>query len=369
MGGILVVVLIVRRFILRIFRKRTAPKSREVRISSLPFRQTTQKFSQHTLRLLSVAWRRVQFWTEKSAIAVYRFIRRPSTRRLLEFGQRYSAQLGFAALVVVFLMITVGEGQAYGVPATTKIAASLTNNQSNGFFGKPQILSDQTVTTGEVQQQAAIVYQVAPGDSIVSVADRYNLSPGTILEANHISAASANSITSGQQLLIPAVDTNTSSDWLVALNAAEAQQKAAAEAQFQKQLAAKAKQQNTLHGRSIAINSVIGDVIYLGNFWGTSNGAVPGQCTAYVNSHFHFPGVMGNANQYLSSARSFGMATGSIPRVGAVGQTRESVFGHVVLVTGVSGDTVTFTEENYLGQGKVDQRTASASLFVGFIYP
>lgn len=274
-------------------------------------------------------------------------------------------------MVLVFLMITVGEGQAYDVGSSVKLASSLQNsNQNNGFFGKPQLLSDQTISTGDVQQTAAIIYQVTPGDTYSSIAARYNVHVASILDANHITGASANNLTANTQLLIPASDTNTSTDYLVALNAAEAAQKAAAQAAFQKQLAANAKKSATTGLRSTgpSVGTTIGDVIYLGTFWGTANGAVPGQCTAYVNAHFRFPGIMGNANQYLSHARAYGMATGSLPKVGAVGQTRESSFGHVVLVTGVNGDTVTFTEANFLRPGAVDQRSMSARNFVGFIY-
>ena len=266
----------------------------------------------------------------------------------------------------MFLTVTVGEGQAYDVQ-TPKLAAQLSTN-SNGFFGKPQVLGDQTVSTGEVQQQVAIVYQVTQGDSITSIADRYSLSVGTILDANSISATNAKNIKPGQTLLIPAVDTNTSLAWLSAINTQQQQEQAAAAAAAAK-ASATAKKSNAKISSTPA-GTVINGVIYIGTQWGAYNGGVPGQCTWYVNSVRHFPGPMGNGGQYLSSARAYGYATGSVPRVGAVIVTAESWYGHVGIVVGVSGSNVTIKEMNYLGAGKIDERSidANSGYIKGYIY-
>lgn len=279
-------------------------------------------------------------------------------------------------MVAVFLMVTVGEGQAYDVGSSMKLASSLQNaNQQAGFFGKPQLLSDQTVTTGDIQQQAAIIYQVVPGDSIVSIASRYNLSPGSVLDANKLSATDANKITPGQQLLIPANDTNTSLAWLNAINAAEAQQKADALKQ-QQQLAL---QQQKNQGRVKAIkNSSLplppssGDVIVIGREVGPYNGGAPGYCTWEVH-HLRpdLPGNMGNAINYLSSARANGMATGSVPRGNAVMVSAESRVGHVALVQEVYSDgSFKVIEMNYKGWAIIDTRIVHPGSvpILGFIY-
>lgn len=287
---------------------------------------------------------------------------------MIAFAHRYSAQLGFAAMVIVFLMVTVGEGQAYDVGGSVKLASSLqTNpNQNNGFFGRPQLVADQTVTTGEVQQNVAIVYQVAQGDSVTSIADRYSLSPGTILDANHINALDANKITPGQQLLIPSTDTNTSQDWLNAINAEKQKELQLAEQQRQKQLAA----QRRATTPRVTGPSFSGDVTYVSTLWGAYNGGVPGQCTWLVNHYRHFPGPMGNGGAYLASARSYGLATGSVPRVGAVIVTAESYYGHVGIVRSVEGGTITIEEMNYLGPGKIDYRKIGigTGFIKGYIY-
>lgn len=248
------------------------------------------------------------------------------------------------------------------------MAAEL-NTTNNGFFGKPQVFGDQTVLTGAVQQSAAIVYIVSDGDSVTSIANRYNLSPGSILDANKINAIDANKIEPGQQLLIPAVDTNTSTAYLDAINQYEQQQAAAAAAQQAKIAANNATKK--IHISSLpSSGTMVSGVVYLGTEWGPYNGGMSGQCTWLVNKYRHFPGPMGNGGQYLSSARSYGLATGSIPQVGAVIVTAESWYGHVGLVVGVSGGEITIKEMNYLGQGQIDERTMSANsgYIKGYIY-
>ncbi len=278
-------------------------------------------------------------------------------------------------MVVVFLMVTVGEGQAYDVGSPMKLASSLQNaNQQSGFFGKPQLLSDQTVTTGDIQQQAAIIYQVAPGDSIVSIASRYNLSPGSVLDANKLSATDANKITPGQQLLIPANDTNTSLAWLNAINAAEAQQRAEAAKAAQQQLALQQQKSRVkaVKNSTLPLPPSSGDVIVIGREVGPYNGGVTGYCTWLVNKlRPDLPNGMGNAINYLSSARANGMATGSVPRGNAVMVSAESRVGHVAIVQQVYADgSFKIIEMNYKGWAIIDTRVVHPGSVpvLGFVY-
>lgn len=76
----------------------------------------------------------------------------------------------------------------------------------------------------------------------------------------------------------------------------------------------------------------------------SGNTYTPGQCTWGVkNWRPDIPNGWGNASAWVSNARKQGWATGSTPKVGAVGWTNR----HVVLVVGVSGNTVTIKEMNY----------------------
>ncbi len=90
-----------------------------------------------------------------------------------------------------------------------------------------------------------------------------------------------------------------------------------------------------------------------------------GYCTFYAKSRRpDLPNNLGNADTWVSSAASQGFATGSTPRVGAIGQQGM----HVVYVESVNkGGTVTVSEMNYNGWGVVSSRTVSASTFM-YIY-
>lgn len=97
----------------------------------------------------------------------------------------------------------------------------------------------------------------------------------------------------------------------------------------------------------------------------SGNGYVRGYCTWYAkNRRPDLPNNLGNADTWVSRARAQGIPTGSIPRVGAIGQQGM----HVVYVESVNGDgTVTVSEMNYNGWNVISSRTVSASNFL-YIY-
>lgn len=103
---------------------------------------------------------------------------------------------------------------------------------------------------------------------------------------------------------------------------------------------------------------------------GTGHKFPYGYCTWYVAQHRYVPWG-GNAGTWLYSAKSLGYKTGKKPKVGSIMVTTENrYYGHVALVEKVSGDTITVSEMNYVGWGKVNRRTLSASsrAIKGFIY-
>jgi surface antigen len=91
------------------------------------------------------------------------------------------------------------------------------------------------------------------------------------------------------------------------------------------------------------------------------NGYVAGYCTWYVkNRRPDMPNNLGNASTWVARASAQGMATGSAPQVGAVGQKGN----HVVYVESVNGDgTVTISEMNHKGRYVMTTRTVPASYF------
>jgi surface antigen len=95
------------------------------------------------------------------------------------------------------------------------------------------------------------------------------------------------------------------------------------------------------------------------------NGYVAGYCTWYVkNKRPDLPNNLGNAATWVIRARAQGIATGSAPAVGAVGQRNN----HVVYVESVNADgTVTISEMNYRARYAVTTRTVPANYF-SYIY-
>jgi surface antigen/LysM repeat protein len=94
-----------------------------------------------------------------------------------------------------------------------------------------------------------------------------------------------------------------------------------------------------------------------------------GYCTWYVAQRRFVPWG-GNAGTWIYHAKAGGYQTGKTPRVGAIIVTAESWWGHVGVVEGVSGGSVTISEMNYKGWAKVDRRTISTGSRVikGYIY-
>ncbi|MBI2812144.1 MAG: CHAP domain-containing protein [Candidatus Melainabacteria bacterium] len=93
-----------------------------------------------------------------------------------------------------------------------------------------------------------------------------------------------------------------------------------------------------------------------------------GQCTYWAAknhaTYFANGADYGNACQWIDSAHKFGIKTTNVPSVGAIvvyraGNGYDPDYGHVAIVTAVSGNTYTISEMNYdgSGDGKVTTRT------------
>lgn len=91
------------------------------------------------------------------------------------------------------------------------------------------------------------------------------------------------------------------------------------------------------------------------------NRYVPGYCTWYVkNKRPSLPNNLGNADTWVTRAAAQGMATGSTPRAGSVGQRGM----HVVYVESVNEDgSVNISEMNHKGLYVITYRTLPASYF------
>jgi len=94
-----------------------------------------------------------------------------------------------------------------------------------------------------------------------------------------------------------------------------------------------------------------------------------GQCTWYVAQRRYVP-WNGHAKTWIYKAPSYGFATGSTPKPGAIMQTRENgYYGHVAFVESVNHPYVTISEM-HLGYGIRKVRTLNVNdwRIVGYIY-
>ena len=95
-----------------------------------------------------------------------------------------------------------------------------------------------------------------------------------------------------------------------------------------------------------------------------------GYCTWYVAQKRYVP-WSGNAGTWIFNARSMGYRTGRVPSRGAIIVTTENrYYGHVAIVESVSGDSITISEMNYKGWGKVNRRVLpiASRAIKGYIY-
>lgn len=103
---------------------------------------------------------------------------------------------------------------------------------------------------------------------------------------------------------------------------------------------------------------------------GTGHRFPYGYCTWYIAQKRYVPWG-GNAGTWLYNARAMGYKTGKAPAVGAIVVTTDNAYyGHVALVEKVSGGTITVSEMNYKGWGKVNKRVIAISSrsIKGYVY-
>jgi surface antigen len=105
--------------------------------------------------------------------------------------------------------------------------------------------------------------------------------------------------------------------------------------------------------------------IYVAPYGTYANNYDPGQCTWYVATRRKVPSNWGNANTWYYMAGLAGWSEGSVPKVGAIAWTGAGYYGHVAIVTQVSGNDsqVQVSEMNYYGPYARDTRWSSTSSF------
>lgn len=192
---------------------------------------------------------------------------------------------------------------------------------------------------------AGLSHKIAAGDSIDSIAKEYEADRATIISFNGLPANGE--IVVGETIIIPGGYKEVP------------------------------QPEPTIGLRQYASSSSGGVVLDVSGGYkklegkaGTGHVFPYGYCTWYVAQKRYVPWG-GNAGTWLYHAKALGYKTGQTPKKGAIVVTTDDrVYGHVAVVEKVSGGSITVSEMNYKGWGKVSTRviaTNSRSI-KGYIY-
>lgn len=236
-------------------------------------------------------------------------------------------------------------------PVALTLAFSAEEDKS--YLSKPVVMTTETtneprpVEYAPPKRTANMDYVVQDGETLSDIGWKFGLKIATLKYTNNLS--DINTIKPGQKIVISPAD--LSDTQLAKMR--------------EKELA-----QNTRQTVSRSVSATKGTGRYLPKDGGAGNSYPYGWCTWYVASKRYVPSHWGNAGNWLNSARSAGYSTGGEPRPGAIVVTKESGYGHVAYVESVNGETITISEMNLVGFGRVSSRTIPAHYWAikGYIY-
>jgi len=290
----------------------------------------------------------------------------------------------------IFIKSFQEEGNTFLVPGfTVKESPDLTLIQKNSLAAisppitvTPQVLGALAEGSEfEEARRAIIQYTVREGDSLWSIAQKFNISIDTIVWANDVDSAL---IRPGQKLLILPVSG--------VMHLVEEGDTVSSIAKKYKTEADKIISFNDLAGDAdifegevliipdgqmpyySAIQPVSLGSLSTNNFYGLSHNYPYGQCTWWVAQKRAIPS-WGHAKDWLANAAAQGYSTCRgrycVPQFGAVvSLVGDPIYGHVAYVERVRGDKIVISEMNYIGWGRMNYRTLRVGdpQILGYIY-
>ena len=274
-------------------------------------------------------------------------------------------QLSSASIALtVARMTNLPESTAVSNQADSETALLSVASDTNNAISKPQVVATNYVSNKDIK-----VYVVKPGDSVDSIAQKFNISANSILWSNNISG---NNVTPGVKLLIPPV-----SGIIYVVKAGDTPASLAQKYQSNESLIIAyndAEIKGIYTGERIIIpNGTIPSIVSYNSTsnatygWGSQatygyNGYDFGYCTWWVaklriQAGDPLPTDLGNASTWGIRAAEFGIPVGTKPAVGAAVVTSTYGEGHVAYVTAVhSNGTITISEMNVYGWDVADTR-------------
>ncbi len=267
--------------------------------------------------------------------------------------------------------IAANASLAAGLPETTAVINQADSAQAstavapadNTVVAKPQAVSTALKSRKDIHS-----YVAKAGDTVSSIAAMFNVTSESIMWSNNLSG---NTVSTGAKLNIPPVngivysvqagDTvdslaskyRANKDQIIAYNDAEL-------------LGIQTGEQVLIpNGQQPAAPAVLPQIRATAPTYGSyaSNGYDYGFCTWYVANRRSqvgrpVPSNLGNANTWAVLAASMGIATGSVPQVGAVAVRHSGAPGHVAFVEQVNDDgSFWISEMNSYGQVSIGDTT------------
>lgn len=278
------------------------------------------------------------------------------------------------------------------IDTEAKDDTSLFDVEQNSVSDTAVASVEKNIAKDPEEDGGVTLYTVAQGDSLSSIASKFDITVNTILWANDI--ANENEIQPGDQIFILPVAglTHVVKKGDTIDDIAKTYKVDKQEIIAYNQLPADG---NVTEGESLVIpggqkeeaqpsalprrqyagvnggaTEDISTTITAGGNSGKDHSFPYGYCTWYVAQKRYVPWG-GNAGAWLANAKASGHRTGKQPVAGAIVVTTENrYFGHVAYVEKVSGGTITVSEMNYTAWGKTDRRVLSTSSRVirGYIY-
>jgi LysM repeat protein len=232
---------------------------------------------------------------------------------------------------------------------------ALAQMQKSDSFTLAQQLSVNADSTVQEPQRAAPTYTLQSGETITQVAQKFGLHVGTLLDANNIQPTDLKKVKPGTILIIPSSDTNTSTDWLVAINKADADARAQAAATAATAAAKKAQTARVAtRGTGLFSYAQGGGGSYSSDI--TVIGYSNEQCLPWAREQ---TGIQ--VHGYAGAVAP----TQSSPKVGGLALDR--FYGHISVIVGVGDGYIIVHEANWI-PGRIDERKVSTSAIRGYVY-
>lgn len=294
-------------------------------------------------------------------------------------------QLSSADIAVHVAHLTgLTEVNAVKNQADTESAQLSITPADDEVVAKPQVVATARKSNQDIQNYTAIA-----GDTITSIAAKFDVSSDSIRWSNGLSG---DAIAAGKQIVIPPSGVNaivytvksgdtpdslaekyrTNKDSIIAFNDAEV-----SGLKVGMQIIIPDGLQPVARGASVNTGIYSGSSFAWGGFapiYG-SNGYDYGYCTWYAavkraQAGRPVPSNLGNASSWKILAQRAGLGVGNVPAAGAVIWTPpRDYYGHVGYVDSVDPDgTVHVSEMNVAGWGRVSTKTLTPAQAAGYGY-